>query len=79
MPVVGNVNGLAIMHDHSLVDVDELMADAARWRYIRDNHAQGSSPHMDGTMEWRFTPLRWCVGQSPDEVVDKLIRKEYKA
>ena len=26
MPVTGNVNGLAIMHDQSLVDVDELLA-----------------------------------------------------
>lgn len=78
MPVHGNLNGLAIMHDQSLVDVDALLADAARWRYIRDNHAQGSSPHMDGSFCWRFTPLRWCVGHTVDETVDKLIRKEYE-
>jgi hypothetical protein len=60
-------------------ELEATKADAERWRYIRDNHAQGSSPTMDGNMSWRFTQLRWCVGRSPDEVVDKLIRKEYEA
>lgn len=74
MPVTGNVNGLAIMHDRRLVDVDELAADAARWRYLRDHHAQGHSPKMDGTLQWRFIPLYGAAGRSPDEAVDQLIK-----
>lgn len=61
-----------------LAHYQDAIADANRWRYVRDHHAQGSSPHMDGTYSWRFTPLRWSVGKTVDEVVDKLIRKEYE-
>lgn len=68
------VAGYEVLLSHYL----EALADAKRWRYVRDNHSQGMSPHMDGTFAWRFTPLRWCTGRTIEEVVDKLICKEYE-
>lgn len=56
----------------------EAIEDAKRWRYVRDNHAQGLSPHMNGTFSWKFTPLHWVRAQNVSDAVDKLIRKEYE-
>lgn len=34
--------------------VEELRADAQRWRYIDAAHSRAHSPHMDGTFGWAF-------------------------
>lgn len=68
------VAGYEVLLAHYL----EAIADARRWRYVRDNHAWAHSPHMDGTFYWRFTPLYWVRATSVEEAVDKLMRKEYE-
>lgn len=77
MPAQAVVNGMVAI-DGELHDADQLLADSKRWRYLRDNHAQGLSPHMDGTFSWRFTPLHWVRAQNVSDAVDQLIRKEYE-
>ena len=51
---------------------EEIGADAARYRFIRDNLAQVHSPKMSGHKSYRFRAPRG-EGHSLDEVVDRLI------
>lgn len=52
-------------------------ADAARWRYVRDNHTQTHYVQMSGLHYYRFSPsvLRG-KGFSVDEVIDRLIAEQ---
>ena len=59
-----------------LAHYQDAIADANRWRYVRDHHAQGSSPHMDGTFYWRFTSIPAVRAQTIDEVVERAMRGE---
>ena len=51
----------------------QLEADAARWRYVRDNLAQMHSPKMDGQHSYRFNSLHGFRGNSVEEAIDKAI------
>jgi len=64
---VGEVKHIGLMEVPS--GIDEIIAEAKRWRYIRDCCARGMSPHMDGTFAWRFVPPR-LRGKTITEVVD---------
>lgn len=50
----------------------ELVADAKRWRYVRDNLTQAMSLHMDATAVFHFRSPHER-GKSVEEVIDQRI------
>lgn len=56
-------------------EVAALKADAARYRWIRDEHVQMSSPKMDGQHHWRFRCNIRGTGNTVDVAIDKEIRE----
>lgn len=52
----------------------QLIADAARWRYVRDNLSQAMSLRMDGTAVFHFRSPHER-GKSVEEVIDQRIKK----
>jgi hypothetical protein len=56
-------------------ELQELRADALRWRYVRDNLTSSHSLHMDGTANYRIRSP-FTRGRTIAEVIDKLIAEE---
>ncbi len=66
------VAGYEVLLSHYL----EAIADAKRWRYVRDSYARAHCPHTDGTFYWRFTSIPAVRAKTVDEVVDRAMRGE---
>ena len=58
--------------EEAIALIEKLEADAARWKFVRDN-MQSHSLQMGGQHGWRFRSLRGCVGNTPEEAIDRRI------
>lgn len=70
MPVTGNVNGLAIMQDNRLVDVDSELADAMRYRLLRRAARNGALEFVVAVSQIDHCLTDGCIGSGVDEAVN---------
>lgn len=54
-------------------EVEEIKADAKRWRQIREYHLTPRQCGADGQHKWTFKPIRHATGPTADAVIDREI------